>query len=106
MNQLVEIYDAIAAAKSQAEFDEALARVSEVEVKLQKDAFTAEQENTYERLTKQYSDLISKKMEEINRNELLEYNKRAVASFNDVFKAFKREPYYNEKRQIRFAGKD
>ena len=31
-------------------------------------------------------------MEEINRNELLEYNKRAVASFNDVFKAFKKEP--------------
>lgn len=92
LNQLVEIYDAIAAAKSQAAFDDALAKVSEVEVNLQKDAFTAEQENTYERLTKQYSELISKKMEEINRNELLEYNKRAVASFNDVFKAFKREP--------------
>ena len=92
LNQLVAIYDNIATAKTQKDFDAALAQVSEVETKLQKNAFSAGQEITYERLTSQYSELISKKMEEINRNELLEYNKRAVASFNDVFKAFKREP--------------
>ena len=92
LEKLVEIYDKIASAKTQAKFDEALSLVSDVENKLQKDAFSPDQENSYERLTKQYSELISKKMEEINRNELLEYNKRAVASFNEVFKAFKKEP--------------
>lgn len=92
LTQLVAIYDAIVAARSQKEFDDALAQVSEVEAKLYKEAFSADQETTYEKLTRQYSELISKKMEEINRSELLEYNKRAVASFNDVFKAFKREP--------------
>ena len=33
----------------------------------------------------------AEKMEELNRNELLDYNKRAVSCFNDVLQAFKRD---------------
>lgn len=92
LNKLVQIYNEINAAKTQKEFDVALGHVSEVEALLNKGAFSPEQEATYEKLTQQYSQAISSQMEIINKNELLSYNKRAVASFNDVFTAFKREP--------------
>lgn len=92
LNKLVQIYNEIKAAKTQKEFDVALGHVSEVEALLNKNAFSAEQEATYDKLTQQYSQAISSQMETINKNELLAYNKRAVACFNDVFTAFKKEP--------------
>ena len=92
LSKLVEIYDAIQTSKTQTEFDAVLARVAEVEALLQKQFFTKEQSESYEKLTKQFSQAISEKMEAINKAELLDYNKRAIACFNDVFTAFKREP--------------
>ena len=92
LNKLIQIYNEIKAAKTQKEFDVALGHVSEVETLLNKNAFSAEQEATYDKLTQQYSQAISSQMEAINKNELLDYNKRAVACFNDVFTAFKKEP--------------
>lgn len=99
LNKLVQIHDDIQSARTQQDFDAALAKVSEVETQLQKQAFSKNQAETYEKLTQQYSQAISQKMEAINKNELLEYNKRAVACFNDVFKAFKAESskYKDEK---------
>lgn len=102
LNKLVQIYDDIQAAQTQQDFDAALAKVSEVESQLQKQAFSKDQAETYEKLTQQYSQAISQKMEAINKNELLEYNKRAIACFNDVFKAFKTEPSkYKDERTLK-----
>lgn len=102
LNKLVQIYDDIQSAEAQQDFDAALARVSEVEAQLQKQAFSKTQAETYEKLTQQYSQAISKKMESINKNELLEYNKRAVACFYDVFKAFKAQPSkYKDERTLK-----
>lgn len=92
LNKLVQIYNDIQASRIQKEFDVALSRVAEVEALLNKNAFSAEQEATYEKLTQQYSQAISRQMEIINKNELLAYNKRAVSCFNEVFLAFKKEP--------------
>lgn len=92
LNKLVQIYDTIQSAQTQHDFDVALAKVSDVEAQLQKQAFSKDQAETYEKLTQQYSQAISQKMEAINKNELLAYNKRAIACFNEVFTAFKREP--------------
>lgn len=98
LNMLVQIYDEIQSARTQQDFDAALAKISDVEIKLQKQAFSKDQTKTYEKLTQQYSQVISQKMETINRNELLEYNRRAIACFDEVFTAFKKEPskYKNE----------
>lgn len=102
LNKLVQIYDDIQSAQTQQDFDAALAQVSEVESQLQKQAFSKDQAETYEKLTQQYSQAISQKMEAINKNELLEYNKRAIACFNDVFKAFKTEPSkYKDERTLK-----
>lgn len=98
LNRLAQIYCDIQSAKTQEEFDVILSRVAEIEETLNKDMFSKDQERTYEKLTQQYSKAISSQMEIINRNELLEYNKRAVSCFNDVFLSFKKEPskYKNE----------
>ena len=92
LKKLGDIYNEIQSAKTQKEFDSALSRVAEEEALLNKAAFSAAQEKTYEKLTRQYSQVISRQMEVINKNELLSYNKRAVSCFNDVFMAFKKEP--------------
>lgn len=92
LNKLGQIYDTLQSCASQSEFDDILTSIGDVETLLHKDKFSSEQEKTYEKLTKQYSQIISRKMEEINKAELLDYNKRAVVCFNDVFKAFKTAP--------------
>ena len=92
LNELVQIYQQIQNAKTQKQFDAALSQVAEVETAMDKSAFSTEQSITYEKLTQKYSELISRQMEIINKNELLTYNKKAVACFNEVLLAFKKEP--------------
>ena len=92
LNELVHIYQQIRNAKTQKQFDAALSQVTEVETAMDKSAFSKEQSITYEKLTQKYSELISRQMETINKNELLEYNKKAVVCFNEVLLAFKKEP--------------
>ena len=92
LNELVQIYQQIQNAKTQKQFDAALSQVAEVETAMDKSAFSTEQSITYEKLTQKYSELISRQMEIINKNELLAYNKKAVACFNEVLLAFKKEP--------------
>lgn len=92
LNKLVQIYQQIQNAKTQKQFDAALLQVTEVESAMDKSAFSKEQSITYEKLTQKYSELISRQMETINKNELLEYNKKAVVCFNEVLLAFKKEP--------------
>lgn len=92
LNKLVRIYQQIQDSKTQKQFDVALSQVAEVESALDKSAFSKEQSATYEKLTQEYSRVISRQMEIINKNELLAYNKRAVACFNEVLLAFKKEP--------------
>lgn len=92
LNGLAQIYQQIQNAKTQKQFDAALSQVTEVETAMDKSAFSKEQSITYEKLTQKYSELISRQMEIINKNELLTYNKKAVACFNEVLLAFKKEP--------------
>lgn len=98
LNQLVDIYNRIKSAKDQSQFEKILSEVSQVEAQLAKEVFSANQQTSYEMLSKSFSQAISEKMEELNRNELLDYNKRAVSCFNDVLQAFKRDSgkYKNE----------
>lgn len=92
LNKLVEIYNEIKLAKTQEEFEIALSHVTEVENLLNKDAFSPEQEASYEKLTQQFSQAISSQMDIINKNALFDYNKRAISCFNDVLVEYKKEP--------------
>ena len=88
MKSLNDLYSELLNTKEQNAFDDTLSRVSDVDMKLDKGAFSATQERSYEKLTKSFSEAISRKMEELNRLSLLEYNKKAIKSFDEVFKIF------------------
>lgn len=89
LERLVKIRESLEKATDQKSFDELLSTVAEVEASLDGGAFTAEQQRLYESLKKAFSKTISEKMEKLNHDALLEYNKDAVGQFKDVFDAFK-----------------
>lgn len=76
-------------AKTQKEFDNLLIELSEKENELEKDGFSAQQNKFYEQLTKDYTNTISKKMEELIFKENLNYNKEALLSYKEAFDLFK-----------------
>lgn len=76
-------------AKTQKEFDDFLIEVSEKEKLLVKDRLSSEQNKFYEELTKDYTNTISKKMEELTFQENLNYNKEALLSYKEAFDSFK-----------------
>lgn len=92
LKQLSDAYETLRACKTQEEFETCLSNIADVESCLHIDFFSATQKKTYETLTKTYSKAISQKMEDLNKAQLLEYNKKAIECFNEVFQAFKKEP--------------
>ena len=75
-------------AKTQTEFDGHLANISKLENELDKDNFSDAQISSYNELTKMYSDTVSKKLEELNREALIETNKEAAESFRKIYNEF------------------
>ena len=76
-------------AKTQKEFDNLLIELSEKENELEKNGFSAEQNKFYEQLTKDYTNTISRKVEELTFEENLNYNKEALLSYKEAFDLFK-----------------
>lgn len=97
LDKLSNVKLEISNVKTQLALDKLLAEVVEIENCLNKDYFTLEQNKIYETLTKHYSNTISSKMEELNKNMLLEMNKKAVKSFKEAFDSFtKRKSWYKD----------
>lgn len=89
LEKLMKVREKLENSTTQKGFDDLLSSISEIESQLDKDTFTPEQEKSYESLTKAFSKTISEKMEKLNRDELLKYNKDAVNQFKEVFDTFK-----------------
>lgn len=91
LNKLAEKSKQLQAVTVQEKFDTILAEVGNIEKDLDKTLFSDTQNKTYDILTKNFSQLISSKMEELNRNTLLGINKQAVACFKEVFESFSKD---------------
>lgn len=89
LKELVAIKGKLFSAKKQKEFDEFLLSVNEKENALNKERLTAEQKALYDSLTKEYSTIISNKLNEFNVHSNIEYNNTAVKDFKYVFDKFK-----------------
>lgn len=76
-------------AKDQAQFDDVLNIMSNLEDSLDKTILDKEQTALYNSLTRDYSALVSQKMAEIAHHEDIEYNKKAADSFKKAFELFK-----------------
>jgi hypothetical protein len=102
--EFVRLKERVSAAKQQKEFDAVLLDIEKHERKILKDDFNAKQQQLYDKLTKEFSALISSKMAEITRLENAAYNKKAVEDFKAVFHQFKAdEPRYANSDQSLFA---
>lgn len=84
-------------ATTQTSFEKALEEISVIETSLEKALLTESQITLYNALTKEYSEIVSKKMAELSYSEDVAYNKDAVESFKKSFTLFKsNESKYSE----------
>lgn len=101
---LVELYtlkDKMQTLSSQKELDEILSRIRQIDASIDKEIFNQEQNDAYEDLTKSLTDLISKKMREFEKENNIEYNKKAAESFAGAFKQFRSdESKYRNQTQL------
>lgn len=86
---LASIKGKLHAASDQTEFDKLLLDLASQEKDLLKDYFDKDQQVLYDVMTKEFSSLISAKMEQLAYSENIEYNQRAVADFQKTFALFK-----------------
>ena len=88
MKELNNLYSELVISKSQEGFDEILSKVSDIDSKVNKEELSSTQQKSYEKLTKSFSQAISSKNKELNKLSLIEYNKKAIRSLDEVFKIF------------------
>lgn len=91
LNRLLEIKDRLYTSNNKDSFDHILQFIRDIDMVIDKDILTSEQNSLYEALTKEYTDIISGKMRELELKKNVEYNKKAVDSFDRAFKLFKNE---------------
>lgn len=101
---LVELYtlkDKMQALSNQKELDEILSRIRQIDATIDKEIFNQEQNDAYEDLTKSLTDLISTKMRELEKENNIEYNKKAAESFAWAFNQFRsNESKYRKQTQL------
>lgn len=81
--------DALNKSSSKPNFEKVLKEIYELDEKFDKEHFVLRQKNEYEEITSKCQKIVDFKLKEIERLENVEYNKRAVASYEKIFKLFK-----------------
>lgn len=74
---------------TQEEFDQLLVKLSEVDHSIDKDMLSGKQAGSYDRLTKECTEAISRKMQELEYKSNKRYNKTAIEAYAKAYKAFK-----------------
>jgi hypothetical protein len=102
LSELATLKGKLFAANQQEQFDKLLLEVNKNENALKKEFLTGEQKELYDTLTKEYSEIISKRMDDLNQRNNVQYNKTAVKDFNHVFKEFRdnEAKYKNSESQL------
>lgn len=101
LKTLYSLKDTIWQANTQDEFDGVLIQIGKIDATMDKDAFTDEQSSIYESLTKDHTELISKKMHQMERTKNIAYNKRAADAFALAFERFRKdENKYKNQAQL------
>ena len=101
--KLLDLKETLRGAATQDAFDKTLAEIGAVDGKINKDMLivNAEQNEFYDKLTKECTDLISSKMREFEYKKNVAYNKQAANSFAKAFKQFRDdESKYKNQTQL------
>ena len=89
IKKLYAIKQKLENARTHAEFDKLLQEIGTVDAGIDHDSLTPEQKNHYDQLNKSCTDTISTKMRQLEYKDNIEYNKKAVESYNVAFSRFK-----------------
>lgn len=101
LKKLYQLKDVLHNASTQEVFDKTLAEISLADGKINKNVLSDDQNEAYETLTKEHTDLISSKMRELEYKKNVEYNKQATDSFSKAFKFFRNdENKYKNQTQL------
>lgn len=113
LGKLTDLLGEIETVYEQSAFDLRLNRLAEYEGKLNKECFTEDQRRQYDSLTKDFSKVVSKKVNELNTLAEKNYNFQALNEFHYVYEEYKgNEKKYKEysdlkklvSRLFRFTG--
>ena len=91
LKRLFDLRDELQEVKTRDAFDDVLNRIRLEDGKLDQDAFTEEQKRVYDTLSRAHTSLITGKTAELEREETMDYNSRAVSFFADAFSKFKKD---------------
>ena len=91
LKRLFDLRDELQEVKTRDAFDDVLNRIRLEDGKLDQDAFTEEQKRVYDTLSRAHTSLITGKTAELEREENMDYNSRAVSFFADAFSKFKKD---------------
>ena len=91
LKRLFDLRDELQEGKTRDAFDDVLNRIRLEDGKLDQDAFTEEQKRVYDTLSRAHTSLITGKTAELEREENMDYNSRAVSFFADAFSKFKKD---------------
>lgn len=101
LKKLYDLKDKLHAVSNQADFDAILKSIGQIDAEIDKDSFTPEQNDTYDALTKDHTELISSKMREFEHKKNVAYNKQAASSFAKAFNHFRNnEGKYKNQTQL------
>lgn len=103
LKQLYLLKDKLQGSTTQEEFDAALVEISRVDVNIIKENLSEEQRIAYDSLTKDHTDLISRKMRELEYKKNVVYNKKAADAFEKAFKSFRADEGKYKKQTQLFA---
>lgn len=90
LKDLADLKGKLSRAGTQEAFDEVLLTLAERESLLVKEELTGDQKSLYDRMTKEYSALISDKLAKLAMASNAEYNRTAVKEFKYVLDAFQK----------------
>lgn len=91
LKRLFDLRDELQEVKTREAFDDVLNRIRLEDGKLDQDAFTEEQKRVYDTLSRAHTSLITGKTAELEREENMDYNSRAVSFFADAYSKFKKD---------------
>ena len=101
LKSLYQLKDALHNASTHEQFDKTLVEISTIDGKINKNALNDEQNNAYDALTKEHTDIISSKMRDLEYKRNIAYNKQAADSFAKAFKLFRNdESKYKNQTQL------
>lgn len=102
LSELVTLKGKLFTSNQQEQFDKLLLEVNKNENSLKKEFLTDEQKELYDTSTKEYSEIISKKMADLNQRNNVQYNKTAIKDFKHVFEEFRdnEAKYKNSESQL------